>query len=235
MTEQVFTNKLLCLGGLNLQAQAREMALVLSSEAQDVTALDDTTRSRLGGLEDVAFSSAGYFDAAEPDASLFASVGVADSLITAVDGVALGQVAYFFRALVGTYSPFQGQVGEPHGYTLEAGGYLGALYRGTLMENGAVTATGNGTGRQLGAVSAGESIYIGVHVTAVTGDWDIVIESDDNGSFTSPTTRATFAAVTAVGDLFTSVAGEITDDFWRARYVENSAGSLTHVASMAIQ
>ncbi len=235
MAERVFTNSLLLLAGLNLQAQTRELSLVLTSEAQDVTALNDTARARLGGLQDVALSSAGYFDAAEPDATLFAGVGVADSLITVTAGVSLGDVSYFFRAVLGTYNPIQGAVGEPHMYTLEAATYIGELYRGILLENGTVTATGNGTGNQLGAVSAGQSVRIGLHATAVTGDFTVILESDDNGSFSSATTRATFANITAVGDHFATVAGAITDDYWRIRYVENSAGSFTHVASLSIQ
>lgn len=237
MAEEVFVNRVVALGGLSLQAQKRALTLLLTAEPQDTTALDDLTRTRLGGLQDVALSSEGYFDAAEPDASLFAAVGVSDSLITATQGVTLGQVAYFFRAMVGAYNPVQGAVGEPHMYTLEAGANLGDLYRGTLMENDTadITATGNGTGRQIGAVSAGQSIYAGVHAHVVTGDWDIVLESDDNAGFTSAVTRATFSNVTGVGDQFATVAGAITDDYWRFRYVENSAGTLRVVASLAIQ
>jgi len=237
MAEEVFVNRLLLLGGLALESKTRELVLLLTADGPENTSLDDTYRSRLaGGLKDVSLSSAGYFDAAEPDASLFAAVGVADSLITVTQGTTLGQVAYFLRAILGAYNPIAGvAVGDPAMYSLEAATDLGQLYRGTLMENGTVTATGDGTGRQIGAVGATESIYIGVHVTAITGDWDIVIESDDNSGFTTATTRATFAGVTAIGQQFTSVAGAITDDWWRVRYVENSAGSLTHVASLAIQ
>jgi hypothetical protein len=236
MAESVFTNGLLLFAGLNLQAQIREITLSLSSEPQDVTALDDSSRSRLGGLQDVALSAAGYWDAAEPDASLFAAQGVADSLITATPTTTIGGAAYFFRALLGEYNPIDGgTVGDPHGFALEAGANLGDLYRGTLMENATFAATGNGTGRQIGAVSASETLFAGIHITAITGDWDIVIESDDNSGFLSAATRMTFAGLTTIGDQFNSVAGAITDDFWRIRFVENSAGSITLVSSLSIQ
>ena len=236
MAESVFKNGLLLLAGLNLQAQTRELELQLSADAPSSTALDDTYMTRLaGGIKDVALSSAGYFDAEEPDASLFAAVGVADSLITVTPTTTLGDRSFFFRAVVGTYNAIEGAVGEAHMYTLEAAANLGELYRGTLMENGQFTVTGNGTGRQIGVVASGESLFAGIHITAITGDWDIIIESDDNTDFSSAVTRATFAAVTTVGDQFTSVAGAITDDWWRVRFVENSSGSITLVSSLAIQ
>lgn len=235
MAERVFTDGLLFFAGLNLTAQIRETALVLSSEVLDTTALDDTARNRLGGLKDVALSAAGYFDAAEPDASLFSAVGVSDSLITTCPTTTLGDTSFFFRAVLGDYSPIQGAVGEVLGFELNAAAYLGDLIRGTLMENGEETGTGNGTGRNLGAVASGQSVFAGVHITAITGDWDIILESDADNTFATPTTRVTFAGQTAIGDLFDSVAGAITDTWWRLRFVENTAGSITLAASVGIQ
>lgn len=235
MAERVFTEGLLFLGALNLTAQIRETALVVSAEVQDVTSLADASRNRLGGLKDVSLSAAGYFSAAEPDSSLYSGVGVSGSLITAAPTDTLGDPSFFFRAVVGEYSPIQGAVGEVAGFTLNAAAYLGDLIRGTLMENGEVTGTGNGTGRQLGAVAADESVYAGVHITSISGNWDIILESDDNSGFTTATTRASWTGQTAVGELFASVAGAITDTYWRFRFVENSAGSLTLAASVGIQ
>lgn len=235
MAEHVLSNGLLFCGPANLTAQINEMALVVSSEVQDTTALDDTARSRIGGLKDVALSAAGYFAAAEPDLTLYTSLGVADSLITVTPGVNLGDRSFFFRAVVGEYSPIAGAVGAVAGFSLNASAYADALIRGTLMENGSFVVTGNGTGRQLGAVLSTQRIYAGIHITAISGDWTIILESDDNSGFTTATTRATFANQTAVGDLFTSVAGAITDDWWRFRFTENSAGTITLAASLGIQ
>ena len=44
------------------------------------------------------------------------------------------------------------------------------------------------------------------------------LQSDDNASFTSPTDRITFTDITAIGSDFQSVAGAITDDYWRLNY-----------------
>lgn len=235
MAERVFTNGLLFAGAANLTGQTRETALDLSSELQDSTSLEDTARTRVGGLKDVALSAAGYFDPDDQDAIIYPLIGVSNTLITLTPTTALGDTSFFFRAVLGEYSPITGSVGEIQGFTLNAASHLGDLYRGILMENSQFTVTGNGTGRQIGAVGAAQSIYAGVHVTAISGDWDIVVESDDNSGFTTAVTRATFSSVTTVGDEFASVAGAITDDWWRLRFVENSAGSITLAASLSIQ
>jgi hypothetical protein len=43
----------------------------------------------------------------------------------------------------------------------------------------------------------------------------VLLESDDNGSFTGATTRHTFAQNTAISSEWASVAGAVTDDYWR--------------------
>ena len=235
MAETILSAGLLFCGRANLTAQIREMALVVSSELQDTTALDDTSRNRLGGLKDVSFSAAGYFAAAEPDLTIYIDLGVADTLITVAPTTTLGDRSYFFRAVLGEYSPIGGAVGEVAGFSLNASAYADGLIRGTLMENGSFLVTGNGTGRQLGAVAAAQRIYAGLHITSISGTWTIVLESDDNAGFSTPTTRATFASNTALGDLFTSVVGAITDDYWRFRFTEDVAGTIALTASLGIQ
>jgi len=241
MAETILSAGLLFCGRANLTAQIREMALVVSSELQDTTALDDTSRNRLGGLKDVSFSAAGYFAAAEPDLTIYIDLGVADTLITVAPTTTLGDRSYFFRAVLGEYSPIGGAVGEVAGFSLNASAYADGLIRGTLMENGSFLVTGNGTGRQLGAVGSTQRIYAGLHITAITGTWTIALESDDNAGFTTATTRATFASNTAetlsnnAADLFTSVVGAITDDYWRFRFTEDVAGTITLAASLGIQ
>ena len=234
MAESVFTDGLLFLGAVNLTGQIRETSLVVSAETPDTTSLEDTSRNRVGGLKDVVLSAAGYFDS-PPDSTLFSEIGVANTLITACPTTTLGDPAFFFRALVGEYSPIQGTVGEVKGFTLNAGADLGDLVRGYLMEFGTETVTGNGTGRDLGTVSAAQYLYACAHVTAVSGNWDIIVQSDSTGSFLSPADQITFSGITAVGDQFDSVAGAITDDNFRIRFVENSAGSITVAVAIGIQ
>jgi len=44
------------------------------------------------------------------------------------------------------------------------------------------------------------------------------LQSDDNSDFTSATDRATFTALTAIGSEIKSVAGAVTDQYWRLNY-----------------
>lgn len=81
-----------------------------------------------------------------------------------------------------------------------------------------VTTSGlTGTAIALTGPAAGQRLYALLQVTAATGtDLAVTIQSDDNSSFTSATTRITFATVSAVGYQLLSVAGDLsTETHWR--------------------
>ena len=210
-----------------------------SSDLLDRTDLSDTTRKRVGGLKIAAISAAGFFDAIEPDATLFADIGNSDSLITVAPATAAGSRAFFMRSTVSDYQPFGGAVGELAGFQLSAGANIGDLIRGTLGNNAARTSTGNATGYQLGAIAAAQSIFVGTHIIAVSGGspaLQIIIQSDDNAGFSSATDRITFSSANAIGSQFASLAGAITDDYWRVRYVvSGTSPSFTFATSFGIQ
>lgn len=235
MAETVLTNGLILFEGLNLTTQVNQVALELSAEPQDRTDLGDTTRKRVGGLKVAALSAAGFFGAAEPDKSLFADLGGGDKLITVAPTPTEGNKAFFLRSLVEEYGPIEGSIGDLAGFKLAAGANIGDLISGTIGHNNTQTATGNAVGRQLGAIAAGQSIYVGTHVTAFNGtSVQIIIQSDDNSGFTTATDRITFPAATAIGSQFASLAGAVTDDWWRVRFVIVGT-SFTFVTSFGIQ
>jgi hypothetical protein len=101
----------------------------------------------------------------------------------------------------------------------------------------AITSSSTTAGSQLGAVTAGQTLYAALHVFATTGSptLDVIIESDDNGSFTSDTDRITFTQATAAGSQWGSVAGAVTDDYWRARYTFGGTGSITAAVTIGIE
>ncbi len=105
---------------------------------------------------------------------------------------------------------------------IEATGYSNTpLVRGILATSETVTATGSGTGHQLGAVSDSQSIYAGIHLLTAGGTTPsitVILESDDNSGFSSATTRATFTAYNYREGEWRSVVGAITDDYWRFRW-----------------
>jgi hypothetical protein len=116
-----------------------------------------------------------------------------------------------------------------------------ALTRQRLMAaKAAVSGTTTGTGLQLGALSATQRMVISYHVFLITGtgSWTLTIESDDNSGFTSATVRATATVVSDADDPATevlTVAGAVTDDWWRAVLTETSGTStVTYAVSMGI-
>ncbi len=122
-----------------------------------------------------------------------------------------------------SYTPIEGAVGDLAMGRVSGVSSTGPVVRGKLLHPSNVSRTSSsvGTGRQLGAVVAGKSMYAALHVIAVSGTnptLDVIVQSDDNAGFTSATSRITFAQTGAVGAAWGAVAGAVTDDYWRISY-----------------
>lgn len=243
MAFQVLRNCKLYFAGHDVSGDMNKLDLKYSAETLDKTVFGATTKSRLMGLKDVELSGGGFWEA---DSAAFkiddvvnSKLAVADELITVcpTDGAA-GEVAFFFPALLAEYSP-GAAVGEIFAFEISASGCQ-VLGRGTIMETGAKSATAGGTARQLGAVSASQKVYAGLHILAASGTnptLDLKIQSDDAQGMASPTDRITFAQATGIGSQWaTPVAGAITDNWWRAYWtLGGTTPSFTVVVVVAIQ
>ena len=97
-----------------------------------------------------------------------------------------------------------------------------------------LTATGNGTSQQLGAVTSAQKVYAAIHIWSISGTSTptitVKIQSDDNSSFTSATDRITFTAATAIGSQYKATAGAITDTYWRANYTITGTNPIFAIA-----
>lgn len=173
---------------------------------------------QLAGPQDLAATAASA--TLTPDEHYLLTVGTSYPVAIVPQGAAEGAVAYFSEGLLTNYQPVSGAVGDlaTHSTTWAITTY--PLVRGVFASKTTATATGNGTGHQVGAVSATQYVYAGVHFLTRGGTTSttVVLESDDNSNFTSATTRATFTAATSRSAQFTRVAGAITDDWWRLRW-----------------
>ena len=116
------------------------------------------------------------------------------------------------------------------------------LYRQTISvpKTTAVNAATNGSGAQLGVLSAALRIVVTYHLFAVSGGTNVVValESDDNAGFTSATSRGSVTLTTAGG--VTSgqfqVAGAIaTDSYWRVTVTNTGVVTYTVAASMSVE
>ena len=115
------------------------------------------------------------------------------------------------------------------------------LVRGTIAHppGTARTASGTGTGLQLGAVPAGRRLYAALHVLSVAGTTPsitVTVESDDANTFASATTRLTFDAATAAGGQVLRTTGDaITDTWFRVTWtISGTSPSFLFVVALGI-
>lgn len=130
MAEVVLTDTSVVIAGVDLSDHVRSITLNYNSEPQDITAMGDTTRNRIGGLLDwnISIEFNQDFAANEVDATLFSNVG---STVTFVgkptsDAVSSTNPSFSGTALLSSYQPINGSVGDVHTTTiqLEAAGTL---------------------------------------------------------------------------------------------------------------
>jgi len=220
MAEYVLTDCKFYFNEYNLSGDMNALALNYSADMQENTSFSKDTHQFLGGLKSVTLGHEGYFSAGtdEVDPTLFTNIATANSVISIgpTDG-ADGEVAYTMQSILSEYSP-GASIGEVMAFSVSAEANGDGLVRGTVMHNSSVSGSGDGTARQLGAVASGESVYASLHVLSGSGSLDVVVQSDDNGSMTSATNRITFTNATAKTSEWMSLAGAVTDDYWRVNY-----------------
>lgn len=210
--------------GYDLTGVTNALALDFGAEMKDATVFGNTNRVNKAGLKTVAAAVRGFYDAAgsagEPDSALFSRIGTQGLPVSMMPDRTAGERAFLFKSTGAVYE-IGGEIGELLPYSLDLQG-AGALVRGTLMLDGSsVGSSGNGSAVQVGAVASGQAMYAALHVLAASGSsptLDVVVESDDASGMSSATTRITFAQATGVTAEWASVAGAITDDWWRISY-----------------
>jgi len=226
MAKFIFKDEKIFFGGYDVSGILNSIGVDYNAELQDDTCFGDDTRSRLPGLKDISVNLAGFWDSAE-DSAFFSGIGASSPQVIGIapNNPSEGDRAFLMRADEASYAP-GATIGEMFAFNLEGQGH-GPLVKGTLLENNTgVTATANGTGREFAAVGAAEFMYAGLFAYAAGGTTlDVTIESDDNAGFTSATTRITFTQIgTSVAGEFLSVAGAISDTWWRATWTVAGGG-----------
>lgn len=224
----------------NFQSYLKSVGLTLAADLKDSTVMGPSTtyRARSGGLKSVGVQVNGLWDttAVVPDDAEFNAILGTSCPVTISNTTTVGAIAYLFLGLGGDYQP-GASVGEL--FAFQAGTQsTGIVARGLLMENSTRIVTANGTGQNLGALSATQSLYANLHVPTVSGSsptLDVIVESDDNSGFTTPTTRATFTQLVAAGSAQKIVTGAVTDNWWRFKMtIGGSSPSFAIAGSMGI-
>lgn len=242
MSKLVFTNTRIFVGAADLTGVSNKAELSGEREVKESTNfLSAGWKEVMAGLGSAQFNLEGFFeanDATKVDDAAWAALGGAGAwTVCPVDG-SDGARAFFSNVLEDNYS-LLGQVGDIAPYKA-SGKSSWPLVRGIVANppGSARTATGAGTVTQLGAVAAGQQVYAALHVLSVAGTTPSItfaIESDDNVGMSSPITRITFDAATAVGSQILRTPGAITDNYWRAKWtVSGTTPSFLAVVALGI-
>lgn len=196
-------------------------------------------RSYLSGLESWQVSHQGYLDEGGdggPTDVPWTGKGSAQTITIGPDGAALGDVAYVGQRLVGTLELITGSVGDMAAMSLNGRG-TGYLAKGNfLLGETAISATADAAGVNVGPVTAAEDAYAALHVVAVSGSptLDMVIQSDADDNWLSPTNRITFTQATGLTSEYKSFTAGTSDDWWRASYTFGGTGTISAVVSFGI-
>ena len=241
MAKFVFNDGKVLSGGYDLSDHITSVNLEITAEELDATTINSGGfREKLGGLKDSTLTMDGFYEAGanKPDALLGASIGN-ELIVTTVPDAGVGNTAYFMKSRLFSYQMF-GTVGEIAPFSISKSQSDDEVVQGKIEIDGALTASGNSTGVQLGAVGATERVYVAIHCTAVSGTSTPTVtfklQSDDNSSFTSPTDRITFSNITAIGADYQSAAGAITDTYYRLNYtISGTSPSFTIHATIGIE
>ncbi len=225
MATFVLTDGRLLLNGFDLSSHTQSVTLELTADDVDVTPINSGGfRSRIAGLSDATLNASGFFEAgsAKPDALLGVSSG-AELIGTVSATSSAGDNAYFLKSRQFTYN-IGGAVGDAMPFSISNANSSDRAVKGTIMidDSANLTASGNSTGRNLGAVASTKSLFVAAHVVSISGTsaptLALKVQSDDNSGFTSATDRITLSNFTAVGAQYAKVAGAITDTHFRVNY-----------------
>lgn len=240
MSVFALTNCYAFVAGYDFTSDTNKLEATMEGAVLDATPFGETWVKNIGGLKSVGFEMAGFFQSATdqaPDPQAFPMLGTVDQVFTFGPDASEGNPAYMWKGMKSSYT-LGGEVGEVAPFALSSVGSNGVgVVRGALTKaRGTVSATGAlGTGVELAAASATQSVYATVHVFSAGTTMTLQLQSDDNAGFTTPTTLATIAGITSVGGTWvTPVTGPLTDTFFRFN-VSAITGSFIVAAAIGVQ
>lgn len=240
MATFAFIDAHIFVGDFDATTDTNQIGLNVNFDDLDDTTFGDTYRSRLGGLGSATVDLNAYtsIGTGEIDPEWFVNLTSRLPVSLLPNGDTEGDRAYTLEAteFSGSWGAQIGQVHEVSASMMSSGQGT-PVVRGRLeVPKSARSSSSNSTGSQLGALSATQSLYSALHVFATTGSptLDVVIQSDDNSGFSSATSRITHTQATAQTSEFSSVAGAITDDYWRASWTFGGTGTITFAVVIGI-
>lgn len=239
MATIVITDAKLYLAGYNLSGVANEIVMSITPEMLDETTFGSSrTKKYKPGLSDWSAEVKGFNDfslnlppAPHPtqtvsvDSLLQSRIGAVEEVFSAAPvGNSELDTAYTLKGVNGKYEPVNGAIGVLLPFSIDMNATGVRMVRGQVMGVGTKTVTGQSAAgfQRVGGLVTGLTLYAALHVVAAAGTTptlNVIVESDDNSGFTTPTTRLTFPQfTTSVGSSWQSLAGPVTDDFYRMKW-----------------
>lgn len=234
----VLTDAKIYVGGYNLSGYSNEAHITQNPAMLDRTTFGNTTKINTAGMYDFKADVGGFMEFTFPlgaapldqtnslNSALFAKItqnAAAEIASYAPLGNTEGDIAYTLQSTVSKFDPLGGAVGALVPYKLELNAAGIPVIRGIVQGLGLKTVTGgSATGIALGAVSATQKLYAGLHVVGASGTTptlNVTVRSSALANMSSPTTRLTFPQfTTSVGASWQSVAGAWADTFYDVRW-----------------
>lgn len=227
MATIALTDVRLYFDGADLTGASNKVELESELDVKDVTNYSSAGwKEFIGGLFDTTVNASGQWEAGTPgsvDDVTAAALGQGNAVTVIPTSGAFGSLAYLTSVLESSYSAVQGSVGDVAGWEMKSKG-TAPVARGTVIHPTGTPRTTSGVGTDVTpfTVPSGGVAYATLHVLSIAGTAvptiTVIVESDDNAGFTTPTTRVTFTAETAVNGQIGSIAGPITDNHWRCKW-----------------
>jgi hypothetical protein len=238
MAAQSMTDCRIYLDAYDLSGQSNDMMSTLEVAELDTTNFDSAGWTEvIAGLRTSTYDVKGFLDyaATKSDAALEAVFASSGKIVTFAEDDDTGATCVFGRGLttsidrtakVGDLAMFAGTLKGSHPQSMVEGQVL-------RVRASTSAASGSGTAVQVGAALATEAGYGALHVFSSGGNLVVKIQSDDNAGFTSPTDRITFTTAAGPVAHWASVAGAVTDDYWRITWTL-SAGTADFAVAFGI-
>jgi len=217
MTVQLLAQQQFLLGGTRMTPQINKYAEGKSTANLDATTFGNLFMIGEPGGKGWGFSAEGLYDPTVDGAlfDLHRSRNVPFTLAL-TDGSA-GSPAMLIRAMLSQHNVLNGTVNDlaRFDFVLNA---MSRPVRGNMLFNTSASGDVTGTAFQLGTIGATALAHVALHVASGTGAFIAKVQSDSASNFPSPTDRFTFATVatgTPSASEYGTIAGAVTDDWWR--------------------
>jgi hypothetical protein len=222
------------INALDLTDHVTGVSVDTSNDAVDATTMTNSTRVYASGLKDAKFNITGYDDYAATSIDEYLNLvnGNTNDVIISIlpTGDDAGKLGYSGQFDTVKYEKGM-SIGEMAKFTIDAQNSGECLVRVTSLEGRrAISGAGNGTGLQVGAVTATQKAYSSLHVYPGTFTSLVVTvghATTQGGAYTTKITHTTTSSATGFSELknYAGSSGAVTDTWWRVAWTLGSGNA----------